>query len=248
MENRILSNLQIFKRLFVILLTLSFAFDTFAQQHLEPTSQVLREYLFPLLYTGFSEKPEAKYTVIPSFSAEYALSVEQKSNRYYLLSNTLSRHQETNKVNVISNSFEIDATLYQAIVELFNTATAQIKEIEREQRIVSKVIIHDTIGNIVTTDTIVAVDVVTWIKVDGTTHYFATTDSTGNTITGETWSPDKNTFMDRLVKISDDLCALSSKDSENKISSSEIEKRINLLIFDMKNYTFQLLSGKIGFK
>jgi hypothetical protein len=215
-----------------LLTFLVIAFDVSAQQHLEPTSQVIGWYLFPLLHTGFSEKPEAQYTVTPSFSAEYALSVEQKSNRYYLLSNTLSRHQETNEVNVISNSFEIDATLYQAIIELFNTATAQIKEIEKKVTF-SKVIIHDTIGNIVTTDTMVAVDVEMWLRADGTTHYFATTDSTGNTITGETWSPDKNTLMDRLVKISDELCAFA-KDSENKIAPSELEERINLLIIEMK--------------
>jgi hypothetical protein len=214
------------------------AFDVSAQQHLEPTKYLkiveYHERVFPLLHTGFSEKPEARYTVCPSFSEEYALSVEQKCNRYYLIFNTLSRHQETKEVNVISNSFEIDTTLYQAIVELFNTATAQIKdlEIEEVEDGVTYIWKRDSItGHLQTTKRPGIIDVL--VPLDGDTFYFSTTDTSGNTITGSTWSPNKNTLMLRLVMISNELCALA-KDSENKMASSEIEERINLLIIDMK--------------
>lgn len=44
-----------------------------------------------LLNTGFQEKPYARYVVLPSFSPEYALSVEKRNGRCVLVSNTLSR-------------------------------------------------------------------------------------------------------------------------------------------------------------
>lgn len=47
--------------------------------------------VFSLLNTGFQKQPYARFTAIPSFSPEYAMSVEKKNGRYFLISNTLSR-------------------------------------------------------------------------------------------------------------------------------------------------------------
>ena len=54
---------------------------------------VLKEYydnVFPLLYKGYSEKPLARYTSMPSFSNEYSFSVETIEGKNYVLSNRLS--------------------------------------------------------------------------------------------------------------------------------------------------------------
>ena len=45
-----------------------------------------------LLNSGFSEKPYAKYTCMPSFSERYAFSVEKINGKNYILSNKLSEN------------------------------------------------------------------------------------------------------------------------------------------------------------
>ena len=70
------------------ILILIFVLPTFLcfgqKQHLDPVKDfkqyegVLKEYyynVFPLLYKGYSEKPIARYTSMPSFSNEYSFSL-----------------------------------------------------------------------------------------------------------------------------------------------------------------------------
>ena len=47
--------------------------------------------VFSLLNTGFQQRPYARFVAIPSFSPEYAMSVEKKNGRCLLIANTLSR-------------------------------------------------------------------------------------------------------------------------------------------------------------
>ena len=84
---------------FILLLTLSFRL-TAQIDYLEPVKPFttytgeLGEYyrnVFSLLNTGFQQQPYARFVAIPSFSPEYAMSVEKKGGRYCLVSNTLSR-------------------------------------------------------------------------------------------------------------------------------------------------------------
>jgi hypothetical protein len=240
--NRILINSQIIKRLFVMVLTFVFIVDVYPQQNLGPVivrhdelSKAYYDSVFTLLHAGFTEKPQAQYTVFPSFSAEYALSVERKSDRYYLLSNIFSEnywyasYQNTSRVKVISKSIEIDSTFYHKIVELFNITTAHIKPQTKilESGGVSYLATQDSTGTfkVKISDEMELIEIMT----DGETYYVATTDAAGNIIMGETRTPEKNTLMDRLIKISDDLYSLPFN-----IVQAEIEKRIQSLIVDMK--------------
>ncbi|MDE6986549.1 MAG: energy transducer TonB, partial [Bacteroides acidifaciens] len=89
------------KKIVFTLLLLTFSFRLMAQiDYLEPVRPFstykgeLGEYyrnVFSLLNTGFQKQPYARFVAIPSFSPEYAMSVEKRNGRYTLVSNTLSR-------------------------------------------------------------------------------------------------------------------------------------------------------------
>ncbi|ROS11415.1 hypothetical protein EDF65_3827 [Chryseobacterium nakagawai] len=169
----------------------------------------LREYyndIFPKLYKDFSQQSYARYTSIPSFSEEYAFSVETIDNRYYIISNRFSENfwyaKKRNQVKLISHKTEIDSTLYLKIENLFQILTQQMKTSEKEKR-----------------------------GFDGTMFYFATTDTNGQMKTGETWSPNDNTVLDRIVKVCNRLFSI---DKEKNSSHSDIVKEIEKLIEEIK--------------
>ncbi|MBO9692148.1 hypothetical protein [Chryseobacterium sp.] len=197
----------------VFILTTSLCFGQ--KEYLDPTEDVkqykgvLKEYydnLFPKLHQGFSKKPYARYTSIPSFSDEYAFSIETVNNRHYIISNHFSENfwyaKRRNKVKLISHTTEIDNILYSKIGKLFQIITQQTKKPEKEKR-----------------------------GFDGTTFYFATTDITGQIKNGETWSPNDNTLLGRLVKVCDQLFSMNR---DQKIDPTEILKEIEMLLEEFK--------------
>ena len=169
----------------------------------------MKEYhirLFSLLHRGFADKRFARYTVNPSFHAEYALSVEQKSGEYYVLSRTLSANywyagKNRDAVTADLKTCTIEEPLYQLIGELFTLVTDQIGPVP------------PTHG------------------MDGTTYYFSRTNEDGKVVTGEVWSPIKDSPMRKLVEICDALYELSlGKD----VSPADIEKDIHALMNDLR--------------
>lgn len=201
------------------ILILSFALTTFLcfgqKEHLEPAKDfkqyegVLKEYydnVFSKLYEGFSQTPYARYTSMPSFSKEYAISVETINNKHYIISNSFSENfwyaKKRNKVKLVSNKTEIDNDLYLKIGELFQILAEQTKKPENEI-----------------------------MGLDGVTYYFATTDTSGQIITGETWSPNDNTLLDRLVKVCDKLFSINN---QKNITNTDISKEIKKLIEEFK--------------
>ena len=116
------------KKIVFCLLLLTFSFRLAAQiDYLEPVKPFstytgeLGEYyrsVFSLLNTGFQKQPYARFAAIPSFSPEYAMSVEKRNGRYTLVSNTLSRtywQAEKGTVTVDTKSVVISASLYQSL-------------------------------------------------------------------------------------------------------------------------------------
>ena len=161
---------------------------------------------FSLLHKGFSNKPFARYAAHPSFSADYALSVEQKSDGYFLISHSLSENywyaKQREHVTVNVTTYAIDEALYQSIGELFALATEQVAPVKKNS-----------------------------YGLDGTTYFFAKADAQGTVRIGETWSPQDGSRMDSLVNICDALYALSFGQG---VSEREIEKNIRALIADMR--------------
>ncbi|PVD49290.1 hypothetical protein DC498_25795 [Terrimonas sp.] len=201
------------------ILILTFALTTLLcygqKEHLEPAKDfkqyegVLKEYydnVFPKLYKGFSQTPYARYTSMPSFSKEYAFSVETIDGKHYIISNSFSENfwyaKKRNTVKLISNKTEIDNILYSKIGELFQILAEQTKIPEKE-----------TMG------------------LDGVSYYFATTDTSGQIKTGETWSPNDNSLLDKLVNVCDKLF---SQDSKKNIIKTDILNEIETLIEEFK--------------
>ena len=211
------------------ILILTFLFMTFfcfgQNDHLEPARDfnqyegILKEYydnVFPLLYSGFSEMPYARYTSMPSFSAEYAFSVEKVNEKNYIISNKFSEnfwyagydeegnmvHEKRNTVKITTIKTEINDDLYLIIGELFERLANQTKVHEKNRR-----------------------------GLDGVSYYFTTMDKNGEIKIGETWSPNKGSLLDRLVEICDNLYSVGVG---NTIGQSEIIKEITLLINDLK--------------
>lgn len=201
------------------ILIINFVLTTFLcfgqKEHLESGKDfkqyggVLKEYydnIFPLLYRGYSEKPIARYTSMPSFSNEYSFSVETIEGKNYVVSNSLSENywyaKNRKTVRLISNKTELFNDLYIKIVDLFKLLEEQTKKPE-----------NDVIG------------------CDGVNYYFATTDKNGQVKTSETWSPNNNSLLGRLVKICDNIYLLGNGKS---ISQMETLKDIDNLLNDLK--------------
>jgi hypothetical protein len=201
------------------LLILTFVLTTswgFGQtQHLEPAREFnlfqgdLKEYydnVFPLLYKDYSDKPIARYTSMPSFSNEYSFSIEKIEGKNYVVSNRMSENfwyaKKRKKVKVITSKTELTNDLYLKIVDLFKLLEEQTKKPEKDIR-----------GS------------------DGVIYYFATTDKNGQIKIGETWSPDDNSLLDRLVKICDNIYSLGNR---NDLSQTDILRDIEKLLNDLK--------------
>jgi hypothetical protein len=138
------------------------------KEHLEPATfdvggglEIYYNNLNTLLYDGMTDKPYARFTVIPSFSKEYAFSIEKENREYFIISISLSESywRAKNKQNVkfITHKTKIDKNFYSQIGVLFQILAEQTKSYE---------IVDYTI--------------------DGEKYYFITSDNKGQMKIGET--------------------------------------------------------------
>ena len=170
-----------------------------------------RRVFLPLLYSEFSEKPYVRYTVKPSFTAEYAFSVEEIDEKYYIISNIFSENlwyagfkKPRDSVKLITKKTEISKKFYLKIGELFAIAS-QIRENEIEEHGI--------------------------IQMDGETYYFEITDKNERIKTGKFRSPNKKSLFGRLVRICDSLFSI-------EIENDIFLKEIDTLIEDLKTDKF----------
>lgn len=161
--------------------------------------------VFALLDTGFSSSPYARFTVIPSFSPEYAMSVEQRKGNYCLVSHILTCsywQASKEKVGMVERVAPIGGALYRSLGELFRLVTDQIQDVDGYA------------GGL-----------------DGTTYYFATSNQQGKVIKGKKWSPSASTLMGRLVLVCESSYLLiQGKD----ITEASILDETEALIKDLK--------------
>ena len=201
---------------FILLLTLSFRL-TAQIDYLEPVKPFttytgeLGEYyrnVFSLLNTGFQQQPYARFVAIPSFSPEYAMSVEKKGGRYCLVSNTLSRtywQAEKGTVTVDTRSVVISSSLYQSLGAIFRTVTSQVQDLD-----------GSTAG------------------LDGVVYYLTSTDSKGENQMGRKWSPKKGSLMDRLVLVCQSAYMLSRGED---ISEQAVAEEAAALLKELQQRT-----------
>lgn len=209
------------KKIVISLLFLAFSFCLSAQiDYLEPVKPFstyageLGEYyrnVFSLLNTGFQRQPYARFVAIPSFSPEYAMSVEKKNGRCMLISNTLSRtywQAEKGTVKAETKSIAIDQSLYQSLGAIFRLVTSQIQDLD-----------GSTAG------------------LDGVVYYFSSTDAKGKELMGRKWSPRKGTLMERLVLVCQSAYMLSK--GEN-ISEQAVAEEAAALLEELEVRTKEL--------
>lgn len=202
------------KKIIFSILLFTFSFRLAAQiDYLEPVRPFagytgeLGEYyrnVFSLLNTGFQRQPYARFAVIPSFSPEYAMSVEKRNGRCCVVSNTLSRTywQAKGTVTVETKSVVIGQSLYQSLGKIFRMVTSQIQHLD-----------GSTAG------------------LDGVVYYFSSADAKGNTLMGRKWSPEKSTLMGRLVLVCQSAYLLSR--GEN-ISEQALASEASVLLKELQ--------------
>lgn len=179
--------------------------------HLEPakdfseydsiTGGILNNYynsLFDILLADTGEKTIVRYLVLPSFNAEYALSIARDSNEKYKLTARIcsesywySKDKKTVKIKTKEKSIDTDFAV--KVKELFDKVIGQIKK-QTE---------------------VIGADGAASARLDGTTYYFTTATDSGQLITGATWSPSKGTKMRKLVQICEDLYYFTNAKTNN---------------------------------
>lgn len=191
---------NIFFLLFQIIVITSVLNQVKAQDdNLKPVNGIFSEYNYQfdyyslvrkILFRGFSNNPEARFVIIPSFSPESVLDIEEGSgnSRYYLIyhkSNTnIWYNRGDKKITVDSIKAEIDYNSFLLIKTLFLTAINKVKYETDSLRSGGK---------------------------DGTDYYFSVSDLGQKE--GVIWSPAAGSKMNRLVEIGIHLIQLMSEKS-----------------------------------
>lgn len=178
----------------------------FCQTHLKParylssSSESSRDYyasVFHLLQSNIEGETLVRYTVLPSFSSEYLLSLQKHDSTYSLVSHNLSESYwsagyegKTQDVKVIEERKLVDKDLAMALERLINTATKHIQKQE------------DLLG------------------FDGETYLFTSFATKKDSVIGEASSPSKSSTLGKLVGTLEDLRAYV--DGNGKTSSELI--------------------------
>ena len=168
--------------------------------------------VFALLFGGFSEKPEARYASLPSFTEEYAFSLEKDKKGYRIVSTTLTanyRYATRRKsVKAQVSKKHISESMAVSLRELFRLLIRQIEEPSPDEA---------RRGS------------------DGTTYFFASTDNEGKTAVGETWSPEPASALGRLVGICNDPLAVGNRSTgvRHDRTEEELLGRIRTLTSDL---------------
>ena len=179
--------------------------------HLEPVEGerpiLIKNYfdrLLPLLHTGFTQVPSARYTVVPSFAPEYSWSLEREDEGgYVLFIHRLVKnfwYKGYGRMNTRSVVFSKE--LHDAVVKLFATATGRIRKIEKQ-----------------------------WYRTDGVRFYFTIAESDGRLTTGVTHSPGQGSLMYRLTRLCDALMILPEIEG---VSEFDMMEEIDALLRDMQ--------------
>lgn len=208
-------------RLLLIIIGILFAFPKVNAQteHLEPVESIFDEYDFrfeyyslvrKVLLNGMSDTPELRFLIIPSFSVEEVVAIEERNGKYYIVHHKMKKsiwYTEKNKekIGVNKQETEISKSDMELFQELFKVAVNNRKYPNEEI-----------------------------FGLDGVNYYFSVSDK--RLKTGTTWSPKENSKLDRLVDIGYLLIKLASQTKKNKIAEidTELENKILKLTTELK--------------
>jgi hypothetical protein len=174
--------------------------------NLQPVESIFDEYDFRFKYYALvrmilmnemSEKPEIRFLIIPSFSVEEVVAIEQRNDKYYIVHHKMKKsiwHTEKNReeIGVEKKEVEISKSDMELYKELFKIAVRNRKYPDEEV-----------------------------FGFDGTNYYFSISDK--QLKTGTTWSPSDQSKIGALTNIGKSLIELITSTKENSIVKLEPE-------------------------
>jgi hypothetical protein len=223
-EKNKLNHVLSMKKTSCILLSLAFYLSWSDQvlaqdDHLKPVNGIFSDLDFQfdyyssvrrILFAGFSDNPEIRIVIIPSFITESALDIEQdkQTEKYFLLYNkanpSIWYSHGRKKINIDSVRIEIEYNSFLLIKKLLTKAIDQVRY---------------------QSDSLYAGGF------DGTSYYFSVRDKGQRT--GTTWSPVAGSKMSKLVEITKQLIQLMKPEPDiiefDATFSKEIKDLINKL-------------------
>ncbi|MAO64579.1 MAG: hypothetical protein CL666_06240 [Balneola sp.] len=192
-----------------------------AQDHLEPSTSLFGLYDFEYEYEsqirdtllkGLSDSPEVQIVITPSFGKEMVLQLENdRTNQAFTLITQTGSH------SIWYNNYED------------KPKEIKIKRIEKELLEDDFKLIKDLYKSAIMTVRYPDENI---MGLDGTTYQFAVSDY--GIKTGQTWSPNEESRMGRLVDITHKLVELSEKRRRSVQLSSELISEINKLIIELQ--------------
>lgn len=219
------------KQIFTFIVYIFFIFTNFAQDHLEPTGSIFDIYSYQheyyslirqTLFKGLNDKSELRFLILPSFSGEALLNIEENTNK-----NTCTATYRVCEPNIWYNKDNpklIKVKEWKA--EVSNDDIYLLKQL---YLMPIRTVRYKSNGR---------------MGVDGTNYYFMVWDS--GLKSGEVWSPDGGK-MAELVSISENITELIIKNTSKKITFDEsLKSRIKKLQNDfLPDYSDLYLSHKI---
>ena len=208
------------KIIFIVVSMLQISTNINAQSnHLKPVNGIFDMYDFQVeyysvvrkvLFKGLSDKPQIRFLIIPSFTSEAVLDIEEHkdSSKYYLIYHKCQKSiwysEDKESVSVDRIKKELSKESADLIKRLFKAAISKTRYEESEG-----------------------------LGLDGTNYYF-TVDDFGLK-TGTIWSPKKESTMNKLVEIGFDLIELTKKEGSKIILDKAQCEKIEKLIIEINN-------------
>ena len=208
-------------RILILIFGILFIIPTVNAQNenLEPVESIFDEYDFrfeyyslvrKILMNGMSDTPELRFLIIPSFSVEEVVAIEEQNGKYYVVHHKMQSsiwYTEKNKekIGVDKKKVEISKTDMEMYHKLFKVAINNRKYPKEEM-----------------------------LGFDGTNYYFSVADI--RLKTGTTWSPSENSKIVLLTEIGQSLIKLAQSTKENKLAKLEPElvERVNNLTLELE--------------
>jgi len=158
-----------------------------------------------VLFEGLTDTPEIRFQIMPSFTPESVLIIDDDSIIYHICRQVIWRNENWKNVKVNKFKVEIDRKSVELIKSLFETAISQVRfPYEYEKGL------------------------------DGENYYFSIFELGYGTKSGTVWSPDKGSKMEKLVDIGNQLIELVKSGKEKVKIDNELQKEIETLIKELK--------------
>lgn len=174
-------------------------------------------YIYKHLLKDLSDTPLARLITLPSFTPESVLSVESVgwNKEDYKLIYVIGREsiwykKNKNTLEVTRYEEPLDTDLVGMIREIFKEVTAQVRYLSDDSRSVG---------------------------LDGITYVFTTFVAGQGNRSGQVWSPDEGTKMNRLIEFTRVMIQLAQSDSaiERQTFKNELRRKGSRLLVDLKN-------------